>query len=56
MRKYHELGLLKDLGYCKFQSSDEDFLVTRKISELGMILNDELEEKASLARESTFSL
>ena len=56
MREYYKLGLLQDLRYCELQSLEEDPFITRRISELGMILNEELEEMASLARESTLSL
>ena len=44
MTEYHELGLLQDLWYCELQSLEEDSFITRRISELGMILNEELEE------------
>ena len=44
MNRYHDLGLLKDFGYWKTQSLEEDFLATLKISDVGRNLKGDWAE------------
>ena len=56
MNRYHELELLKDFGYWKPQSLEENFLATLKISDVDRSLKEELDRIEFLASESAFSL
>jgi len=56
MNRYDDLGLLKDFGYWRAQSSEEDFLATLKISDVGRSLKRELDRIAFLASQLAFSL
>ena len=56
MNRYHDLWLLKDFGYWRAQSSEEDYLATLKLSDVGRSLKGELDRIAFLASESAFSL
>ena len=56
MNRCYDLGLLKDFGYCRAQSSEKDFLATLKISDVGRSLKGELDRITFLASESAFSL
>ena len=48
--------MLKDFGYWRAQSSEEDFLAMPKISDVGRSLKEELDRIAFFASESAFSL
>ena len=56
MSRYHDLGLSREFRYWRAQSSEEDFLATLMISDVGRSLKGELDRIASLASESAFSL
>jgi len=56
MNRYHDSELLNDFGYWRAQSSEEDFLATLKIYDVGRSLKGELDRVAFLASESAFSL
>jgi len=56
MNRYHDLGLLKDFGYWRAQSSEEAFLATLNISDVGRSLKGEMDGIPFLASESHSSL